>query len=1052
MRHKLKTSLYFTVAVLLVGLVVPSIAGPTAADLKARSVEFYGKAPLSFEASQDRADARANFISRDNGYSIFLSPAQVTLVLRNAKLSAASRGKSASANPKSDMVTMKIVGAKITAKATVIELLPGKVNYFIGNDPKQWRTNISTYGRVKYENVYRGVDLAYYGNQRQLEFDFIVAPGANPQDIALKFEGAETLDLDAQGNLVVRTVSGQNIIEHKPVIYQEVNGVRKEVLGGYVLAENQQIRFQIAAYDQTKPLIIDPTLSYATYLGGTKEDYSQGGVAVDSKGNFYVAGYTTSIDFSKNRLAAVLPGQTSTGGLNPVGKDGFVTKFDPDGKIVYSFYVGSTTDNSQGTQVTGIAVDADQNVYIIGTTEDGEFPHTHGYQTTIGGGHDAFVTKINSLGDTVLYSTFFGGSLDEAGIGIALNSDRTVCITGNTASPKESFPITPGAFQSDNHGGLADAFVAKLDPSKSGTDSLIYSTYLGGKGSEDQLSVFNLRYNGGIAVDGDDNAYVTGNTDSSDGFLPTKDLSFMKTHTSISLNHSAVDAFVVKFDPKGNPLAASYLGGTDYDSGIAIAVDGEKNVYVTGLTQSSDFRKRQGQPDGFDSVLTRSSIVNGVFVAKLTSDLTKLLYGTYLGPGVGAGIAVDCNNNAYVTGNAKTGFPLVVPLSITGGIDGDDAFVAVLGKSGGLLSFSTRLGGSLDDTGAGIVIDSASGRIYVAGATKSKTQKNFPNAQISPSGNNDAGDAFVAIIDTCPPCGLTLPTTCTYNICPTSALVKSCNAAGSVSVITSPGCIWTATTDDIRIHLSNPCNPENGLNVSGKGSGTVIYTIIDATPTTPPTGTITIAGQTFTINQEAFNLNCSFKIMPDKPIIDCQGHPVGIRVLTDSCCKWTISTKTSWLHIVPLTESGEGGDCAFVLYADTYALTNTRLGTITIGGSPFDVIQTNCVKVASRPCTIAISQKFHGFPFEGGESSVAIETDADCRWSAKTTANWIHFSQGNAGVGNGVLHYTVDENEKIDSVPIGGPLPIHHRMGFIQIGNQRLTIEQVQRTQRIGRL
>jgi hypothetical protein len=782
MKGKLKRSV--TVAVLSLGLFVTGISAPTSAissdNVKARVVEFYSKAPLSFEARQGQADGGADFSSRGNGYTIFISPAEASLVLRNEKPSDARRAKSTGTCHQADMVTMKIVGAKTTAKSTAIDPLPGKVNYFIGNDPKRWRTKVSTYGRVKYENVYRGVDLIYHGNQRQLEFDFIVAPGANPDSIALKFEGAAKLELDAQGNLVATTASGQKIVERKPVIYQEANGERQEVPGGYVLAENYQVGFQIASYDQTKPLIIDPTLTYATYLGGRHADLGQGGIAVDSQGNFYVGGQTVSTDFPPpppplpTAPTRDLPGQSRPHGPNPLGKDGFVTKFNADGTIAYSIYLGAmANDPGGGTQVSGVAIDADDSVCLVGTTEchGSIFPSSLEFPTTSsaykphkeGVDHDAFVMKLATDIDgniSIKYSTLFGGPDDEDGHGIAVNSDshRTICITGTTHSSQGIVPasLIPTAFQ-PTWGGNNDAFVAKFDPTKAGAASLIYSTYIGGSGNEQIFAVgFTDRYAGGIAVDGAGNAYVIGSTDSTDDFLKPPAGSFKQLHAAVATGTADFDAFVIKFDHNGNRLAATYLGGSNPDYGVAIAVDGFNNLYVTGRTRSVDFGVTPTHLKGFDFNVSGKPLgpdLDGVFVAKLDSDLTKLLYATYLGPGVGASIAVDCANNAYVTGNANEEFPNSSQLPTSGGTGVDDSFVAVLNANGDALTFSTRMGGSKGDTGSGIAVANATGKIYVAGTTSATAARNtstLPANQPTPGGG---GDAFVAIIAADhPPC------------------------------------------------------------------------------------------------------------------------------------------------------------------------------------------------------------------------------------------------------------------------------------------------------------
>src|SRR5258706_537610 len=495
---------------------------PAAAAANARVIESYGKLPLQFEANRGQTHEDVHFLARGAGYSLYLTAGEAVLVLANPD---------AKAQKRSFALRMSLVGAAREPVVTGLDELPGKANYFIGKDRSKWRTNVPTYAKVQYRNVYPGVDLVYYGNQRQLEYDFVVAPGADPKKIALRFRGADKLEIDVEGNLVLRTAGG-DIQQHKPVIYQEIDGFRREVAGGYVRKGADRVGFQLAAHDTTRPLISDPVvLSYSTYLGGGAGDFSNG-IAVDAAGNAYVTGFTASSDFPTT-AGTFQPNFGGAGGA-------FVTKLNPAGTaLVYSTYLFGN-----GGGGNGIAVDADGNAYVAG------------------GG---FVAKLDPAGAVLIYSILFDGR----GNGIALDADRSAYVTGQTDSP--NFPTTIGAFQTTFAGG--DAFVMKVDPTGS---ALVYSTYLGGSGAD---------WGNGIAVDSGGNAYVTGITFSTD--FPTTAGAFQ----------SAVSGggFFTNLNPTGSALVYStYLGGTDLDLGLGIALDAKGNAYVTGATNSTDFPTTAG--------------------------------------------------------------------------------------------------------------------------------------------------------------------------------------------------------------------------------------------------------------------------------------------------------------------------------------------------------------------------------------------------------------------------------------------------------------------------
>jgi hypothetical protein len=605
------------------------------------------------------------------------------------------------------VLRVRLVGATPNPRVIGTEALPGKSHYFLGSDPQAWRTEIPHFVKVRYEAVYPGVDLVYYGTAGQLEYDFVVASGADPGAITLAFAGVDTLALDPQGDLLLHTAGGP-IRQHKPTIYQEGNGIRQEIAGGYVLKDRQQVGFQVAAYDASRPLIIDPVLSYSTYLGGSANDVGFG-IAVDAAGNAYITGQTSSANFPTSAAF-----DTTLAGTI----DAFVTKLNPDGSaLVYSTYLGGG-----GIDIgRGIAADAAGNAYVTGQTSSGTFPTTASpFQPALAGGSDAFVTKLNPDGSALVYSTFLGGVAGDIGRGIALDAAGNAYVTGDTASSAD-FPTTAGAFDQIFNGGSNDAFVTKLNPDGS---ALVYSTFLGGSTSD---------ASSGIAVDASGNAYVTGNTASSADF-PTTTGAFDQI-----FNGGSNDAFVTKLNPAGTaPLVYStFLGGGNDDLGIGIAVDATGNAYMTGYTLSADFPTTAGVFDGTLGGFTDA------FITKLNPAGTALVYSTYLGGGdddLGIGIAVDATGNAYMTGDTfSSDFPTASPVQeVFGGID--DAFVTKLNPDGSALVSSTFLGGVAGDIGRGIALD-ASGNAYVTGQTSSGT---FPTTA-SPVQPALAGgsDAFV---------------------------------------------------------------------------------------------------------------------------------------------------------------------------------------------------------------------------------------------------------------------------------------------------------------------
>lgn len=704
------------------------------AEQRGRVQASLGTLPLAFEANQGQTDPRVKYMARGNGYTVFLTANDTVFSLQSlAKESSAKAvatrvsgkqqfGKARptpAANDVTAAIRMHLIGGNSHPQITAGDQLPGHSNYFIGNDRSQWHSNVAQFARVSYPDVYPGVNLTYYGKQKQLEFDFIVAPGASVAPIRLAVSGAKHISTDDSGNLVLASSAG-NVLLHKPFAYQQRDGDRQPVDARFVLQAHNQISLEMGRYDRSRELVIDPSVSYATYLGGSFEDDAYG-IAIDTNGDAYVTGQTTSANFP-----------TVAGGFKITNSgvfDAFVTKISSDGSsLLYSTYVGGSGQDSGNA----IAVDGSGNAFVAGGTGSADFPHTGGFQTTLKGGFDAFVFELNSAGTALIYSTYIGGTGNDFASGIAIHGGNAV-IVGSTSS--SDFPTLNPIQSSIN--GSSNAFVTEVNGSG---NALVYSTYLGG-GSGDFAAA--------VAVDSAGNAYVTGAT--SNSTFPVTSSAFQKTCGSDgTCNGGLPDAFVTVINAAGSGYVYStFLGGEGIDQGLGIAVDAAGDAYVTGLTQS---------PVHFPLKAALQPTYGGnqdAFVTELNPSGTALIYSTFLGgtlSDAGAGIAVDANHNAYVTGQTNSmDFPRQ---SATQGTLGgaNDAFVTEINASGSALLFSTYLGGTLNENtntaGANlsaigaVAVDSTGANIYVAGNTAST---NFPATPLAKQKTNGGGtDAFVA--------------------------------------------------------------------------------------------------------------------------------------------------------------------------------------------------------------------------------------------------------------------------------------------------------------------
>jgi hypothetical protein len=668
-------------------------------------------AQIAFEANQGQTDSQVKFISRTDDYDLFLTPTEAVMSLRSRK----PKIKNQKPNPlqlpdeerplNRDVLRMKLIEANSKPNIEGLDPLPAMSNYFTGNDPAKWNRGVPSYARVGYKDVYPGVDILYHSDNGQLEYDFIVASGADPQVIGLAFEGADKIEVDEAGDLVL-AMSGNELRQPKPLAYQEVSGIRRIIPCRYAI-EDKTVRFEVSEYDKSKPLIIDPVMQYSTYLGGTGDDQGNA-ITIDANGNAYIIGFTDSLDFPLASAA-----QNAFGGQQDI----FVSKLDASGtRLLYSTYIGGDGQDT-GSAIT---VDAAGNAFVTGYTGSTNFPVANAMQLTRRGPFDSFVAKLDTTGN-LIYSTHLGGSVGDFGSSIALDTSGAVYVAGVATSP--DFPMVNAA--QNAFSGASDVYVAKLTPSG---NSLVYSTYLGGSDNDGATS---------LAVDSSGNVYVTGVTMSSN----------FRTANPLQAAHrgGVFDAFVAKLNPTGNSLVYStYIGGSGEDRCFRVAVDSAGNAFVTGDTDSTNFPLVNAvQPSKGGGV--------DAFITKLNPTGSALVYSTYLGGNSldgGTAIAVDSAGRAYVTGfTSSTNFPTVAAFQQSFAEGLFDGFVAKLNAAGSALDYSSYIGGSGVDSGFGIVAD-ASGNAYLMGITDSF---DYPTVNpLQPSYGGGSSDVFVVKISSGP--------------------------------------------------------------------------------------------------------------------------------------------------------------------------------------------------------------------------------------------------------------------------------------------------------------
>jgi len=682
--------------------------------------------PLRFERSSQPAES---FDARGDGYAVRIDATGASILLR------AGTTEQGAASP----VRLSLVGASDPGRALLQEPLSGTSNYFLGSDRSAWRTGVVAHGRVLYEQVYPGIDLVYYGNQRRLEHDFVVAAGADPSAIALQVEGARITGVRADGALALSVgEQAEPLILEAPVLYQQAGDGGREAVEGRYVVDGQRIAFAVGSYDASRPLVIDPVLSYGTYLGGTGAEQGQS-IATDTAGNVYIVGTTISADFPTTGSCPDCENKANA----PVANDAFVAKIDPAAagaaSLVYAAYLGGN-DNDV---LLAVAVDTTGAAYVAGRAESTNYPTSNNpLQGSLDGGDEDFngiVSKISPAGTQLVYSTYLGGARSECK-GIAVNAAGQAVVVGSTTAPVGKFPVN-GGFQTTPAGGalIPEAFITVLTADATGA---VASSYLGGSLSDEAF---------GVALDAAGDAYVAGRAISQDFPTTAGVIAPAKNPNNTFTNNG----FVTKVDVNAaagtlSIVWSTYIPGGEI-VGLGIDLDGSGSVYVGG---SINFAS------GFVTVNPVQATAQGGqdgFVVKLNSTGTTRQYATYLGgSGIDSvnGIAVDGSGSAHVVGTTTSGnLPLVRPFQPAYGGTGD-AFVSKLSATGSSLVYSTYVGGAQDDQGRGIALGGP-GQAYMVGISSSTA---FPTtagaAQPARAGSSDA--VVAGLFDT-------IGTACTTN-------------------------------------------------------------------------------------------------------------------------------------------------------------------------------------------------------------------------------------------------------------------------------------------------
>jgi hypothetical protein len=839
----------------LIGLLCAAAAVADTASSKA-GVRRYGNMPLYFEANCGQAPPDVRFLSRGAGHMLSLTDSQALLRFKTL-------GRSGS-------VGLRWVGGRSVTPEPE-ERQPGVTNYLVGADRSKWKAGIPHFGKVRYQSIYPGIDVVFYGRENRLEFDMILAPGADASAVRLQFAGAAKISRDRAGDLLIHA-NGTDLRQLRPVAYQDLASGRRYVPADYVVTASNDVKLKLASYDRSAPLIVDPVITWAAYLGGTSVDLAAA-IAVDSSNNAYVTGYA----FSPGISTAGTFDTTQNGDV-----DAYVAKINAAGTaFTYITYLGGSGSDTGH----GIAVDSLGNAVVVGETNSAAatFPLVNALDGTQGGGLDGFAAKLNAAGNALVFSTYLGGTGEDRALGVAIDSADSIYLTGFTAS--NNFTAAAGS----GYGGLTDAFVVKLTPA----GGLGYSVYQGGSGDD-----FGL----GVAIDTLGNAHVGGYTSSANltgqGFQPSL--------------RGAQDGFVAKLNGTGVRQYWAYLGGSDLDIIVAVALDATGNIYVVGDTQSTNFpivRGVQSAPAGeLDS-----------FVAKLNNAASAVVFSSYIGGELdehATGVAVEPGGSVAVSGyTASTAFPRIN--SVNTSLRGDyDAFVVKYTPSGNARYYSALLGGDGEDKAFGIALDS-SGRAYVAGqATAAGLTTTVANGAF----HGGAFDGFAARLSGC-----------SVAVTPLETGIAARGGRRAIQVQTTPDCDWAAASGSAFVTLSGA--------TSGSGNGFVVYDVAP-NPGEARSGSVTVAGQVIPVGQQgSVTPGCSYTVsQPAVPAIAPIGGAGSFTISTGSNCTWSVYTNAGWAQVFPVTGSGPA-TVAVSYNAFPNFRTAARTATITAAGQTRTVTQ-----------------------------------------------------------------------------------------------------------------
>jgi len=966
--------------------------------------EVYGRLPISFEENVGQSAREVSYLSRGSGFELFLTPQEAVLALQNpvprdlsprhrfATLLALHQARLARNASMTTALRMRFEGSNPKAQIAGLDGMPGKVNYFIGNDPKKWRTDVRTFSRVKYTGLYPGVDLIFYGNGRRLEYDFVVGPGADPDAIRLNLQGARKARINNSGDVVLSVGRGEVLIQ-KPLIYQVIDGKRREIAGNFVLAGVHELAFQVPHYDRSEPLILDPVLNYSTYLGGSSDDQGSA-IAVDANGNVIVAGTSFSTDFPSSSNA-FMP-QPLAANVNGAA---FVTEIDPTGtQLKYSTYLAGSTPFDFAF---GVGVDPTGKIYVTGTTVSTDFPTSStnpnfkaGFKvspnnTNLKG--TSFIVKLDPAATTgqnsLLYSSYIGGTngapvIGDIGQNIAVDANGVAYVTGYTdSSPGTSvtdltgFPVV-GGFQTSLGSANGNAFLAKIDTTQSGAASLLYSTYFGGNALHfNSATDFIADVGNGVVIDSNSNAYMTGVTYSTNLAVTAN-----AVQTAYPAGNSTHTAFLARVNTTQTGSASlaylSYLGGTGTDFGDAIALGPNNVAYMTGQSHSLNF------PTTVGAYSTSGNISGQVYVTLVNTNAAvgaPPAYSTFLG-GTGGdngfGIRVDATGNAYVAGGtSSSNFPITSGAfqSALATNAAGDGFVFKLnpgGNGNADLLYSTYFGGSgsatVVDQIDGIAID-ASNNVYVTGGTASSTTfPVFPNPGAFQTTLKGTSDAFVAKLTLVPtlvvtPTSLDFGTVVIPNTSPaqTVTLTNNTSAAipftssvvnGSPAAANADYMVTNSCSGSIPFGATNTCTLSVTFKPSVAGSETATLRLTDSDSTSPqdialsgiganPTPAVGLAPTSLTFGSQLLNTTSAAQTVT---LTNTGTGPLTIVSIAASGDFAETSAGTTACPIAPATlPATAGSNTCTISVTFTPTATGARTGTLTItdnaSGSPHTV-------------------------------------------------------------------------------------------------------------------